>query len=255
VKCSLSYFSDPRSSLSISAEMPPSTITPIAMASISSWLSDISRRNMRTAGSGRGGLRDSNNLCRFVLLKNSITHAESPSPSLFSQSALLVPDDDHSEVIVLSDTRPVTMSLGRCPDTTPTLDSEEKWLESVLETLDDDFDRDVEVEVHQGDDNDVDFLDPASQDSFESWVPPYDALPIPSDNFLSAATPVLSPQFQPLPSLEFLLNSPDSHFNQQYVEPRYPVVIERMVKPEEVCLIQVPRTYGYLIPCNTGALG
>jgi exportin-1 len=33
------------------------------------------------------------------------------------------------------------------------------------------------------------------------------------------------------------------------------VVIERMVKPEEVCLIQVPRTYGYLIPCNTGARG
>ncbi|KAF8507277.1 hypothetical protein JB92DRAFT_2961445 [Gautieria morchelliformis] len=192
------------------------------MPSISSWLSDISRRKLRTAASGRDGLRDSINLHRFVLLKNSITHAESPSPSLSSQSSLLVPDGDHSEVIVLPDTKPVTMSLGRHPDTTPTVDSEEKWLESVLETLDDDFDREVEVEVHQVDDNDLDFLDSASQDSFESWVPPYDGLPIPSDNFLSAPTPVLSPQFQPPPSLQFLLNSPDSHFNQPYVEPRYP---------------------------------
>ena len=191
------------------------------MPSISSWLSDISRRKLRSAASGHDGLRDTINLHRFVLLKNSITHAESPSPSLPSQSPLLVPDDDRAKVLVLPDTVPVTSSLGHRPETSPTVDSEEKWLESVLETLDDDFDCEVEVEVHQVDD-DVDFLDSASQDSFESWVPPYDDIPILSDTFLSAPTPVLSPQFQPPPSLHFLLNSPDSHFNQPFVEPRYP---------------------------------
>lgn len=196
------------------------------MPSISSWLSDISRRKLHSAASGRDGLRDTINLRRFVLLKNSITHAESPSPSPSSpsQPPLLVSDDDRAEVVTLPDTVPVTSILGH-PETPPSLDSEEKWLESVLETLDDDFDCEVEVEVHQvvdDDDEDLDFLDSTSQDSFESWVPPYDDISIPSDTFLSAPAPVLPPQFQQPTSLHFFLNSPDSHFNQPYVEPRYP---------------------------------
>ena len=199
------------------------------MPSISSWLSDISRRKLRTVASGRDGLQDTINLHRFVLLKNSITHAsESPAPSSpSSQSSLLVQDEGRTEVLISPDVAPRTPSLGHRPDTSSNHDSEEKWLESVLETLDDDFDGDVEVEVHQVNDDDLDFLD-SSQDSFESWGPPFDAcpinhpLPIPSDNFLSAPSPVLSSQLQSPTSLQFLFNSPNSHFNQPYVEPRYP---------------------------------
>jgi hypothetical protein len=123
---------------------------------------------------------------------------------------------------------PGTPSPGHRPDTSPSLDSEEKWLESVLENLDDDFDCNVEVEVHQVVDDDLDFLDSASQDSFDSWAPSYDPfpinnpLPVPSDNFLSSPSPVLSPQLQSSPSLQFLFNSPTSRFSQPYVEPRYP---------------------------------
>lgn len=201
------------------------------MPSISSWLSDISRRKLRTAASGHDGLRDTINLHRFVLLKNSITLAESPtssSSSLSPQSSLLAQNDDRAEVLAIPNPMSGTPSHRHRPVTSPSLDSEEKWLESVLEDLDDDFDCNVEVEVHQVADDDLEFLDSASQDSFESWAPPYDAfhvnhpLPVPSDNFLSSPSPVLSPQFQPPTSLQFLFNPSTSHFNQPYVEPRYP---------------------------------
>ncbi|KAF8590525.1 hypothetical protein K439DRAFT_1657304 [Ramaria rubella] len=198
------------------------------MPSITSWLSDISRRKLRVAASGHDGLRDTINLRRFVLLKNSISQAESPAPPQLSPESSL-PKDDHVETLVFPDVCSVSSSLSHISDTPPGHDTEEKWLESVLETLEDEFDGEVEVEVLpvEDDDDDIDFLDSSSSDSFASWAPQYDGLafddPLPfSPNHTFSRSAVLSSTFQPPTSRQLFFDSQNSHFNQLFVEPRYP---------------------------------
>lgn len=180
------------------------------------------------AASGRDGLRDTINLHRFVLLKNSITQAESPSPSpSSSQSSFIVAEHDHDEVLVFPEASALAASYDGQDGSSSTPDSEEKWLESVLEDLDDDFDGEVEVEVHPVEEDD-DFPDTASDDLFEPWSHSYDSLSvdpplsISQDHFVSSPSAVLSPPFPQSPSLQLLFDSPDSPFNQLFVEPRYP---------------------------------
>lgn len=175
------------------------------MPSISSFLSDLSRRKLDTAASGRDGWRDTLNLRRFVLLKNSITQAETPpSPSPLSPIA----------------------NIPARPSTSNTLDSEEAWLESVLETLEK-SDNEVEVKVGAVDEE-FTLFESELDDPFECWISSYDVytvngehapFPLSSDSFLSS--PSVLPSFQPPVSLQFLIDS-DCSFHQDYVEPRYP---------------------------------
>lgn len=171
------------------------------MPSISSWLSDLSRRKLHVAALGRDGWRDTLNLRRFVLLKNSITHAQDPSPNSNPT------EDRTSNSFIFPDS--ITPTEPSEPTRT-TGALEEAWLASVLETLEEPDDQ-TEVKV----DEDIDFDDP-----FESWVSPFDQDPLPfafsfPDNFLTS--PSVLPPLQAL-----LINSPHSAFNQPFVEPRYP---------------------------------
>lgn len=170
------------------------------------------------AATGHDGLRDTINLHRFVLLKNSITQAESPSSSS---------GDRPNEALVFPDTAIAVAANVHGVDTSSSCDSEEKWLESVLETLDDDFDSEVEVEVHPVEEDDIDFSDTASDDLFEAWTPPYNRhsadhpSSVSQDLFVSSPSAVLSQPY-PQPPLQRFFDSPDSPFNQPFVEPRYP---------------------------------
>lgn len=182
------------------------------MPSLTSWLSDLSRNKLHVAALGRDGWRDTLNLRRFVLLKNSITLAQDPSPSPHATSHT---EDATSNTFIFPNN--VTATEPSQPQhTTNVLESEEAWLESVLETLEESDDQ-TEGKVDITADEEFDFDDP-----FESWISPFDEfsedpLPFPFsfDNFLTP--PSVLP---PLHAL--LINSPNSAFNQPFVEPRYP---------------------------------
>lgn len=180
------------------------------MNTISSWLSDLSRRKLHVAASGRDGWRDTLNLRRFVLLKNSITQAQDPSPTTSDT------EDATSNSFIFPTTMSPTEPSEQARTNTGVLESEDAWFASVLETLE--VDDRTEGKVDMVDEEDFDF-----DDQFESWVSPFDEyapdpLPFPfssSDNFF--ASPSVLPPLQAL-----LLSSPNSAFNQPFVEPRYP---------------------------------
>jgi len=186
------------------------------MPSLPSWLSDLSRRKLHVAASGRDGWRDTLNLRRFVLLKNSITQAEDPQPTAHTSSdAFIFPSNATSA------------EPSESPGTANSLNLQDAWLESVLETLEDDDDT-LEVKVELVEDGDLAFhLDSELDDPFDSWAydedeyATHDApLPFSSVHFLSSPSAVL-PSSLHVP-LQALLNSPHSHYNQPFVEPRYP---------------------------------
>lgn len=178
------------------------------MPSISSFLSDLSRRKLDTAASGRDGWRDTLNLRRFVLLKNSITQAETPPPSPSPLSPI------------------ANIPARPSKESSNNLDSEEAWLESVLENLEKSDDNEVEVKVAAVDEE-FTLFESELDDPFECWISSYDVytvngppFPLSSDSYLSS--PSVLPSFQPPVSLQFLIDSSDCPFRQDYVEPRYP---------------------------------
>ena len=186
------------------------------MPSLPSWLSDLSRRKLHVAASGRDGLRDTLNLRQFVLLKNSITQAEDPTPEKptthTSSDAYIFPSNNN------------------CTESSPSLNLQDAWLESVLETLEESDELEVKVEIDLVEDDLAFQLDSElSDDPFDSWV--YDdeyathddPLPFPfsSDNFLSSPSSAVLPPSLHTP-FQRLINSPHSPYNQPFVEPRYP---------------------------------
>lgn len=196
------------------------------MPSISSWFSDLSRRKLRLAASAHVGSRDTLNLHRIVLLKNSLTQAElTPSPPEYPQAAESTPPSAVNQELAFVSPVALLSNPGSAP---PLGDAEEKWLDSVLETLTDDLD-DIQVRISPAEE-DIAFLDSHLEDSFHSWVSPYEELTaeetlpfsFPSDMFLIG--PVL-PSMQSDPSLHLFfqtLNSPHSYGRPSSVEFRYP---------------------------------
>jgi len=197
------------------------------MPSISSWLSDLSRRKLHVAASSRDGLRDTVNLRRFVLLKNSITNAESPSPSSsppYSQHSPFLSSDNppvHApvvpEVCILS-------ASNVSQSNTSSQASEEKWLESVLENLDD-HDCEVEVKVAPVEEE-LAFLGFGLDGLFESWVSPYDEYDENDSDSLPFSFPPndsssVLPSMRSPTSLQ-LLSSPKSPLILPFIESRYP---------------------------------
>lgn len=197
------------------------------MNSISSWFSDLSRRKLRLAASAHVGSRDNLSLHRIVLLKNSLTQAELTSsppeyPHLAEPSSS--PNVNNASILGTS----VSMLLNSDSPSSRD-DAEEKWLDSVLETLADDFD-DIEAKVSPTE-ADVTFLDSDLESSLHSWVSPYeeldsdDPLPFafPSDIFLNAS---VLPSMQSNPSLHAFFHPhntpPPSYDPSSPVEIRYP---------------------------------
>ncbi|GJJ12200.1 hypothetical protein Clacol_006441 [Clathrus columnatus] len=199
------------------------------MPSISSWFSDLSRRKLRLAASAHVGSRDTLNLHRLVLLKNSLTQAELPPPPPRYTQAI----DSNSSSVVNNINDSLTTSesvvLSNADSHILQGDAEKKWFDSILESLADDLD-DIEVKVSTVEE-DIAFLDSDLEDSLHSWVSPFeelttnDPLPFafPSDIFLTAS---VLPSMHPEPSLHLFLHTPNSQHSvygrPSLMDSRYP---------------------------------